>query len=420
MININSEKSQSTLPDRAKSYISFRLKKLTIFVFCLYVFWGSFGIDMTLHPDAERFPLHRLFIFLTLIIFLFNAQSVISAIFKNKILVFTLFYILLTAAWASKPEEVAKNFIFLSSITIISVMTALAFSDNKIGLVRYLFWLFFFMIIASIMVGQFMPNLGVDILNFGRPRWIGITAHPNALGVQALVLIWLSANLYGLTKRKSERFIILIAIGSGFFALIKADSMTSFFSSIAIIGLVIYFYMFGKSGLGIKITIWTFVAIAFFILISFYMSASDLADVTLASAGRNTTFTGRSLLWEYAFKALSERTVTGYGFDNLSQLTIKFHTEMSHLHNGYIEVLTKGGLVAGSLLTALLIKTYISQLLFKKSNSQEYLLLNSGLVMILLHNIAESSFFRGLSTLSIFIIFIMASTSLVNKNAQPS
>lgn len=399
---------------------NFKLKHLTIIIFCIYIFWGSFGLDLTLNPDIERIPLHRAFILLTAFILLFNFQQVIISCLKNKTLISLILYVLLSTAWAYSPSETIKNFIFLSSIFFISVMTALAFSDDRTALIRWLFWLFLLMTIASIIAGLYFPTIGINTLDFGKPRWIGITAHPNGLGTQALTLIWLSSNLFFLSKSKIEKQIILLAIIAALYAIVKADSMTSLITSLVIITYSSYCYLLGTLKLPIKLTLAAITLLSLLVVITFYMSATELTTATIESTGRNTTFTGRSILWQNAFTAAADNLLFGYGFDDIEPLTKKYHILMSHLHNGYIEILVKGGVVACILLSFVLAKTFFKQLMIKTTNRNYFIFLNTGLVMILIHNITESSILRGFSTFSILLIFIIVSTNLITKNHTAS
>lgn len=394
----------------------FRFKVLTIMVFCVYVFWGSFGVDLTLNPDGNRIALHRVFILFTFFIFLFNVQNVVAACLKNKLLIVLIFYVLLSATWAFNPAATLKNFIFISSCMLISIMTALAFYDNKIILIRWLFWLFLIMLQASIIAALYFPQLGVNAKDFVNPRWIGITAHPNGLGAQALGLIWLASNLFFLSKSKIEKSIIIFGLITAFYAIIKADSMTSLITSLIVTGFTCYYYLFERLSLPVKIILFTVSLLSFLYVITFYMSTSELASSTIESTGRDTTFTGRAVLWENGLKSTADNLILGNGFDDLEQLTRKYHTEMSHLHNGYIETFVKGGFVACLLLASILIKTFIHQLKVKSTSKKDFIFLNTGLVMVLVHNFTESSILRGLNTLSIFIIFIIVSTSLISVN----
>lgn len=389
---------------------------LTIIVFCLYVFWGSFGIDLTIHPKAERVPLHRIFILLTAFIFLFNAQQVLIVCGRNKILIALIFYVLLTAAWANNPSDISKTFVFLFSALFISIMTALAFSGKRIVLIRWLFWLFLLMTLASIYTALRYPQFGINSIDFPKPRWIGITTHPNALGMQALVSIWLSSNLLFLSKNKVEKSLIIFSAIAAFYTIIKADSMTSLITSVVIVTYTCYCYLFGRLSLTIKLILFVLSVLSFLLIVTFYTSTSELADTTLASTGRTTNFSGRSVLWQIGLSEAADHIVLGQGFDDLEQLTKKHHIVMSMLHNGYIETLVKGGMIAIIFLAIILIKTFAHQLRTKSTNKHDFIFLNTGLIMVLIHNITETSMLRGLSTLSILSIFIIVSTSLIENN----
>lgn len=395
---------------------NFRFSMLTVIVLCAYLFWGAFGIDLTLHPKADRIPLHRGFISLTALIFLFNVQQVLNACAKNKILIALIFYVLLTAAWADSPIEIGKTFVFLFSSMFISIMAALAFKDNKVVLIRWLFWLFFLMTLASIYTAIYHPQLGINFIGFDKPRWIGITTHPNALGMQALVSIWLSSNLFFLSKSKLEKALIIFAILAAFFAIIKADSMTSLITSFVVVAYICYCHLFGQLSLSIKLILFTLLLLIFLFIITFYMSTTELADTTFASTGRSANFSGRTIQWQIALSEAADHIIIGQGFDDLEQLTRKYHILMSMMHNGYIETLVKGGMIAVILLATILIKTLIKQIKIKHTNKHDFIFLNTGLIMVLLHNMTESSILRGLNTLSIFMIFIIVSTSLIEAN----
>jgi O-antigen ligase len=295
-------------------------------------------------------------------------------------------------------------------------MAALAYANNRIALIRWLFWLFLLMTLASIFAALYFPQIGINTKDFGKPRWMGITTHPNALGTQALALIWLASNLFFLVKSKFEKTIILFAIMAAFYAMIKADSMTSLITSMVIIGYTSYYYVFKQLSLPIKITLLTISALSFLFIISFYMSTSELTNATIASTGRTASFSGRTLLWQKGLISASDNIIFGYGFDDLKPLAKKHHMDMSHLHNGYIEMLVKGGMIASMLFIFIIIKTFFHQLRIKLLYKQDFIFLNTGLVMVLLHNFTESSILKGMNTLSIFLIFIIVSTSLIPKD----
>ena len=169
--------------------IPYRLQTLTIITLCIILFWAVFGLDIVLHPKELRFPLHRGLILMVTIIFLFNIQQALYIFEKNKLLVSIVIYTLFSAAWAGNISEALKDFTFFLTGLLITTLTVLAFNDKKITLIRWLFWLYFLMTLASIFVSIKFPQIGINVKDFGKPRWIGITSHPNGLGAEASILI---------------------------------------------------------------------------------------------------------------------------------------------------------------------------------------------------------------------------------------
>ena len=394
---------------------TYKLRTLTLITLCITVFWGTFGLDMTLNPGELRLPVHRLFILLTSIIFLFNAQEVINICKSNKSLVLIISYTLISAIWAGNPTETLKSFTFLSSCMLISILSVLAFNDNKLKLIRWLFWLFSLMTLGSILIALLHPEYGINTRSFSKPRWIGITAHPNGLGAESSILIWLAVNLFFLSKNKLEKLIITVSIASAFFTIIKADSMTSLISSFVLIILTWYYYYLDRLNSTFKILLLVITVFSAIILTTFYIGIDEIINTAFQSAGRSTHFSGRTRLWSIGLKALSDNFILGYGFDNLELLTRKYHLEMSHLHNGYLELVLKGGLISAIFLIIILLKTYFNLLKIKVFDKPDFIFLNTGFIMILLHNFTESSILKGIDPLNIFLLYILISSTLISK-----
>jgi O-antigen ligase len=95
---------------------------------------------------------------------------------------------------------------------------------------------------------------------------------------------------------------------------------------------------------------------------------------------------------------------------------------MSHLHNGYVETLVKGGIIAIVLLATILIKTVLNLFKIRSKYKYDYVFLCTGLLMVLFHNFTETSLLKGLNPLNIFMDFFVVSTSLVgfeSNNESP-
>ncbi|WP_426991304.1 O-antigen ligase family protein [Methylomonas sp. CM2] len=322
----------------------FRFKKLTAFIFCCYLLWAFFGIDLTINGSgAERLPLHRVFLLGTAFIFLFNLRVGVSGLLQNKLLIALVFYLLATALWAGDPKEVVKTFVFLILGLTISMMMAVAFRNDFINLTRLLFWSTFLMVMASVIMALVFPKYGVNATGFEKVRWIGITDHPNKLGGMVLLSIWSCVNLFVLTTKKFEKFLVFISAFISIITVIKADSMTSIVASLFVFCHMLYIKIFSRKSMSFKVVLFGLAGFVLAIVTTFYMSSRELVSQSLASTGRDVTLTGRSTLWEKGLESFAENPISGEGFDDLEHLTRKYHIRMSHLHNGYIEILVKGG-----------------------------------------------------------------------------
>ncbi|MCQ8183169.1 O-antigen ligase family protein [Methylomonas sp. SURF-1] len=304
-------------------------------------------------------------------------------------------------------------FIFLLSSLLIAIITALAFYDRHNQFLSWLFTLALIMVLASIFVALKYPKLGINSSDFAKVRWIGITDHPNKLGGLVLISIWCGVNLFftkggwGLLRRSVAAFSIVASA----YVVLKADSMTSIVASLVAIISMIYFKLFGRASASVKAVLFVGVGLGGLVMTTFYMNSEEIVNKSLATSGRDTTFTGRSALWERGIQSFTDSPLVGHGFDNLDGLTKKYGIRMSHLHNGYIEVITKGGIVAMAMLLLIILKNFRNLLIIKAANPALFAFLATGFLGILVHNLAESSYLRGLNGLN--LMFMLISSFLV-------
>lgn len=400
----------------------FRFKSIAALTLCSYFYWDFFYLEITFRYGAnalyvkgseyEKLPFHRLSMALSFVVFLLNFKVVMSSVLKNKALLVLIIYVLITSIWAYNTIAPIKTFTFLLSIYFISIIVALAYKEDKLNLTRYLFWLFFVLVILSIITALKFPQYGIDFHHFGSgPRWIGVAGHPNKLGSLCLASVWVSITLFYLTNRIFEKTLAVIALLCAFYTIKGADSMTSMFASLAILGYTIYNYWIGTKSIGVRVVFLSVSALAFIVATTLYMSAGDMVDTTLKASGRNATLTGRSIQWAAAFESIKEHPLLGEGFDDLKPLTKRSHIDMGYIHSGYLALLVRGGFVAGILLAIVLVSAFFKQLSFRKTDPQCFIFLNAGLMGILLHNVAESTILIDLSGLNILLFFILVSTN---------
>jgi len=110
--------------------------------------------------------------------------------------------------------------------------------------------------------------------------------------------------------------------------------------------------------------------------------------------GRNDSLTGRTGLWDIAFKLIAQRPLLGWGYDaNRSALDV-VSLAYGQFHNGYLDLLVRGGMIGLIIVIILLFEMLLNAYQFAHKNklySMAYLIL---ILEIVTHNMTEASIMR--------------------------
>ena len=135
--------------------------------------------------------------------------------------------------------------------------------------------------------------------------------------------------------------------------------------------------------------------------------------------GRTSSFTGRVGIWETGLNAFMERPLIGWGFNDILRQGMHMH----HLHNGYLDMLTRGGIVGLSFIMYFVAKICFYLVRIKKVDFRLFAAFSIFLVVILLHNVTEGSLGRGLTTLwlifSFMYFFLNHNNATIAGNPRP-
>ncbi len=157
-----------------------------------------------------------------------------------------------------------------------------------------------------------------------------------------------------------------------------------------------------------------------------YLVVANL-DTVLAIIGKDPTFSGRALVWQAVFDAITKRPILGYGyqafFSSLSagagSLIMKTHFVVNHPHNGYLSIWLNLGLVGLLLFFLVVIKAFRDSLKAWRQtpHTDWYICL---IAVALIENLSEVSLLAA-DDLS-WLLFVVACTGLHqaarNRNAQ--
>jgi exopolysaccharide production protein ExoQ len=124
-------------------------------------------------------------------------------------------------------------------------------------------------------------------------------------------------------------------------------------------------------------------------------------EAMFGMVGRNTTFTGRTALWQMGMAKIAEEPITGWGFQEYIKVAA---TQIKHFHSGYIELLVRGGVIA-----LMFVIVFVFQIVFsfkRITDPKLYLFFSIMILAILAHNVTEGSFGRGVNAFWLIFSFI--------------
>lgn len=301
-----------------------------------------------------------------------------------------LIYILLSALWSAFPMQVIVTWVHFTGFFFIGVTAAMAFRKNEEFFFRTLFYVSSISIVVQLLIVVLYPMRGIEESG----RWMGLTPHPNSLGVIALIAIWSSVSyLYCKNDVKTKVWAISLILLS-FLCLYGSNSMTStILAAGMVVGIPFAVPMARKPGANaaIKLMVVLFL-LAIALLVAYILFPKALTIETFFHAiGRTTHLTGRAELWQTAESAIAERPLLGWSFDNMFTLSSEHMIRYSQFHNGYIDLLVRGGILGLMFAIYMLLKSILYLFKLPRSRPTLFVLLSSLFVAILIHNISEAS-----------------------------
>lgn len=324
------------------------------------------------------------------------------ALRENKWLVVLLGYMLVSTLWSDITFIAFKRWI-RDAIVVIMALVILSESNPRLGLESVLRRAIYVLIPFSIVLIKYYPALGVDYGRWsGLQMWIGMTVHKNTLGrlclVAAFFLLW---TLYQRWRRRDgvvdrhqifgDVWVLAVAVYllKGAENAYSATSIATFaVGTVTLLGLAWLRrqqLQLPKTGL---LTLVVF-------LIGFGVSAPFVGGSNVAvfssALGRNETLTGRTDTWVELVPVVQRQPLLGVGFGSFWTTDRRTFYEMSHGHNGYLDILLELGVVGLAFYVVFLLSCANR---LHEALSEHYDWASFGiclLVMTLLYNVSESA-----------------------------
>ena len=127
---------------------------------------------------------------------------------------------------------------------------------------------------------------------------------------------------------------------------------------------------------------------------------------------RDVSFTNRTIIWDYAIKAIYNKPLIGWGrtFEETRRIVLRG----TSAHNQFLNILFEGGFVL--LLFFIIWILFMSKGIKKCTNKKVKIVLLAALTSYLIMWIAEPFSYSGIVLMFIIFVMIMKSPELFNEN----
>lgn len=334
-----------------------------------------------------------------------------------------LLYVIWSANWSAHPGKVLVMWGHFMGAYLACLAAVLSPGLSRRSVLRVFLAFAVLSVAATLLIVAVNPDRGIMDVG-GKMRWIGFTNSANSLGVLMLVSVWgCWAALYEFRSLWS-RAAVLLMMPLVALCLFKSDSMTSLLLALLVSLMFPVVMRIGRLGplraAAALAACGVLVASAVLLLYAFspeLFTPTTVLD-NLSYIGRTATFTGRTTLWETAFRAIADRPLVGWSFDALFSLGDRYALRASHLHNGYLELLVSGGLLGLLFVVAIIAQALCRLLGTLRDESDWGVSLGLLLLLILLHNLAEPSL--GKAPTLLWVVFSLLFILLgMPSNAAP-
>ncbi|SHL32610.1 O-antigen ligase [Roseibium suaedae] len=312
----------------------------------------------------------------------------------------------LTVFWSPVPG-IAFRRLILQLILLLCFILSIGLGDSREATLNRM--------LALVVLTVAINSLAVVLIPPTPIGYAGIYPQKNGLG--AVMAFAILVTIYGMSvKTGMTRFILLGTTVVAFGLLVISQSKTS-------LGLAVL----------IPIMVYVFVGLAYHLRINAFVLFLLLASTGIVSAAflsaltgfglddlsmilfHDTTFTGRTVIWNFVLDVISRSWLGGQGYSSFWGAGVdsivfreapSFVSLLLQAHNGYLDVLVETGVIGFTILICLILFAFRSATQLVQTDRQTTRFCLMLILFVVCHNLLESSWFRSFS--QIWMLFIFA------------
>jgi exopolysaccharide production protein ExoQ len=312
---------------------------------------------------------------------------------ENKLIVAYLAYCLLSILWTDEPTILAKRWIKDLGNPVIALVLlteqrpfdALATTAKRLGLV---------LLPLSVLFIRYIPELGRGYGMGGGTMYTGAADQKNTLGLLCLLVALCSLWRFLYERARTDRYDLLNG-AILLWLLYMANSKTAWTCALVGTAILVTSARRGMRARPMQLLYVTAVLAALYVIAD---PVLDLKEVVLRLLNRDETLTNRTELWD-TVRTLQTNAIVGTGFmsfwagDRMASVWKALGPGVNQAHNGYLEQYLNLGYVGVGFIIAIASAAIGSvRKLLRVAYSNAVLRL-SFLVLALLYNYTEASFY---------------------------
>jgi exopolysaccharide production protein ExoQ len=324
----------------------------------------------------------------------------------------------LSVLWSDYPDIAMKRW-FRSFGSVIMAGVVLTEQDPRAALIRLLRISAYLLLPFSLLLIKYYQDLGVEYNRWSDEKmWVGVATQKNGLGRLCMIcgffLVWDAARRRSATGRwftgglgKIDMFILFLALylltSGGTTAKASATSLGVFLASCL---LVLWMMKKENQVSSLKSVLSVLFFTVFLALLAHNLFLLDSPFAQIANLfGRDSSFTGRTEIWESLLAAAGQESLLGVGYGSF-WINPSTSIQVNQAHNGYLDVFLDLGTV-GMILLGLFLLHFYRSVLGKLTTDFSWACFGIGFLFIaLLHNLTESSLVRGTAHIWVLLLYL--------------
>ena len=316
---------------------------------------------------------------------------------------------IVSVGWSTAPKYTAGGSLDLLMLTITAIFVGLAFRPEQ--QMQIIMLAGTIAAVASVLLAGFFPSEGLDV-SAHMGAFKGIFTQKNGCGFY--MALFATPVFFIRRTMKIKRLIVWSYGGLCILIVLLSQSRASWNDVLLIcvlaVSLKILRTLYWKDRVAVAlIGCLATVAFSYIVIVN--------ADTILAVIGKDPSLSGRTLIWQAAFEAISKRPLLGYGyaafFSSLSAGAGTFvpttHFVVNHTHDGYLMVWINLGLLGLTLFFMCVVNAIKNAWSAWRQNPSTdwYICL---IVVILVENVAEVGI--AIPNDLSWLLFVIACTGL--------